>query len=343
MVKEYLEKIRNNFLEQRTNIKEEIVFYENQLKENIQFIQVLEDTNDPNYEAFTPRRVNSFNQKKIVELQEEQKQLTKRVTELRNQLGGMDYKIAEIDSVIKVAKENLSENPGIDSNDTKQNMKMALLQTVERERQRIAGELHDSTTQSLTSLVHKTELCTKLLEVDPVRCKLELFSVNKTLRDVIEEMRRLIYDLRPMLIDDIGFEITLERTLDKFKRLNNIKCNYQVEGEPCALESVIQLTLIRIILEACNNAVKHANASRLDVSLSYQPDNVVLIVADDGRGFDVNSLSDSARDDNSGFGMSMMKERVFLLSGKLDIESSPGNGCVITVTIPVTKEGYNGS
>ena len=73
MVKEYLEKLREEFLVKRTDLKEEINSYENKLKENIQFVQVLSDTNDPSYEAFTPREVNSFNRKKISELQEEQK------------------------------------------------------------------------------------------------------------------------------------------------------------------------------------------------------------------------------------------------------------------------------
>lgn len=339
MVKEYLEKLREEFLVKRTDLKEEINSYENKLKENIQFVQVLSDTNDPSYEAFTPREVNSFNRKKISELQEEQKNLTEKVTELRNQLGETDFKIAEINSVIKVAKEDVSNASDIALDEMDQNMKMTLLQSIETERQRIARDLHDTTAQSLTSLVHKTELCTKLLEVDPVRCKLELFSVNKTFRDVIEETRRLIYDLRPMSFDDIGFNVTVERSLDKINRLNNIKCIFHEEGEPYPLNNVIQLSLIRIIQESCNNAVKHAAASRLDVTLKYEENEIILIVADDGKGFDVSTIPDTSREDNSGFGMAMMRERVYLLSGKLDVKSSPGNGCEIIVTIPISKEG----
>lgn len=333
MVKEYLEKMKEAFLEQRLLIKEQIHSTENKIKENIQFIQVL-DTHDSNYEAFTPREVNAFNRQKIVELQEEQKELTGQVTELRNQLSEMDYKIDEITSVIKVATEDTSDS----LDDFTEDMKMALLQTVETERQRIARDLHDSTTQNLTSLVHKTELCTKLLDVDPVRCKLELLAINKTLREVIDEMRKMIFDLRPMSLDDIGFDVTVERTLDKFKKLNNILCYYHVEGEPYPLNSVVQLTLLRVIQEACNNASKHAHASRLDVYLIYEEEQLILRIVDDGKGFDVNTIPDSSREDNSGFGMSMMKERVYLLSGKLNIQSSPGNGCVIEVAISNSKE-----
>ena len=209
---------------------------------------------------------------------------------------------------------------------------------METERQRIARDLHDSTTQSLTSLVHKTELCTKLIDKDPVRCKLELFSVNKCLREIIEDMRGLIYDLRPMSFDDIGFDITVERALDKFKRFNNINCTYKIEGKPYSIDNVVQITLLRVIQEACNNAIKHAEASNLQVCMKYLNNKLRLVIVDDGKGFDVNTIRSVSRDDNTGFGLSMMKERVYLLSGKLDIQSSPGNGCTICVTIPILKE-----
>lgn len=331
MVKEYLEKTREVFVEQRLLLKEQIYACENAIKENIQFIRVLEDTNDPNYEAFTPRQVNRFNYKKIAELQEEQKKLVEQVTELRNQLGEVDCKIDEITSVIKVVKEDVSSDAMDEA------MKMTLLRSVEAERQRIARDLHDSTTQDLTSLVHKAELCTKLLEVDPQRCKMELISIGRTLRDVIEETRKMIYDLRPMAFNDAGFNVTVERFLDKFSLLNHIGCNFHVEGTPCQMDDVVQITLLRVIQEACNNSLHHAQASRLDVDLIYGNEQLVIRIADDGKGFDMSSITE-ASEESSGFGMSTMKERVYLLSGTLSINSGEGDGCMIEVTIPINKE-----
>ena len=334
MVKEYLEKTRDTFVDQRLLLKEQIYACENALKENIQFIRVLEDTNDPSYEAFTPRKVNQFNYEKIAELQEEQKNLTEQVTELRNQFGEIDCKIDEINSVIKVVKEDAA------ADETDEAMKMTLLLTLETERQRIARDLHDSTTQDLTSLVHKAELCTKLLEVDPNRCKMELLSIGKTLRDVIEETRKMIYDLRPMAFDDEGFDETVEQFLDKFSLLNHISCKFHVEGTPCRMDHVVQITLLRVIQEACNNAFHHAQASCLDVSLIYGDAQLLIRIADDGKGFDMDSITESS-EKSSGFGMSTMKERVYLLSGTLNIHSGEGSGCIIEVTIPVSKESHD--
>lgn len=329
MVKEYLENMREVFVENKLTLKEQIYVCENAIKENVQFIGVLEDTSDPNYEAFTPRHVNRFNQQKITELQEEQKSLIEQVTELRNQLGEIDCKIDEITSVIKVVKEDAS------SDAMDETMKMTLLRTVETERQRIARDLHDSTTQDLTSLLHKTELCSKLLEVDPPRCKMELLSMGKTLREVIEETRKMIYDLRPMAFDDVEFGVTIERFLDRFSRLNHISCEFHVEGMPCPLDHVVQITLLRVIQEACNNSLHHAQASRLDIDLIYEEERLTIRIVDDGRGFDMNTLAETSEE---GFGMSTMKERVYLLSGTLCINSGEGDGCTIEVVIPVSKE-----
>ena len=138
-----------------------------------------------------------------------------------------------------------------------------------------------------------------------------------------------------MSFDDIGFDTTIERALDKFSQSSSILCRYHVEGECYPIDSVVQITILRVIQEACNNAIKHGQASVVDVTLVYDIKKIRISIKDDGEGFDTNSLSDIPRKDNSGFGLSMMKERLYLLSGKMEIQSSPKGGCTILITIPV--------
>lgn len=340
MVKEYLFKTRDGLMEERISWVEKVNSLHNKIKENIQMIQLLEDTNDPNFEAFTPREVNGYNRKKIVELEEEQQLLSEEISEARHMVSEYDNRIDEINSVIKVAKEDFINPLDYENknSDLKPDFKRALLESVENERQRISRDLHDQTAQNLTSLIHKTELCMKLVDVDPIRSKLELSVISKTLREVVEDTRKMIYDLRPMSFDDIGFDITVERFIDKFKKTNNVRCLFKVEGEPYQIDHVVALTLLRVIQEACSNSVKHAEASSISVQLIYDKDNFVVEISDDGKGFDLNSIPTTTRDDNSGFGLSMMKERIYLLSGELQIDSSLGNGCKTRVIIPVNKE-----
>lgn len=337
MVKDYLEKIRQEYIEHKVSLEEQISSYENKVKENTKFLQVLEKETNPGYEAFSPREFNSFHKEKMEELRADQKRISNEIMCLRDQMQEYEFRIADITSVIKEETEierKIHEAADIDSYDTR----LALLRSVETERQRIARELHDSTTQNLTAIVHKTELCSKIIESDPVKCKLELFSIGQTLRKIIEDTRGLIYDLRPMSFDDIGFDVTVERALDRFQRFHRIECGYYTEGTSYPINSVVQITLLRVIQEACNNAVKHAQASYLEVKVSYLEKKIVLVIKDDGKGFDVHAVPDETRDDNSGFGLSMMKERVYLLSGTISIGSAPGKGCSIIVSIPKMKE-----
>lgn len=330
MVKDYLEKTKQRFLEERVNLVKQEKMLNNHIKENIKFIQLLEETNDSNYESFTPRDVNPYNRNRIHELEEEQKTIMEQLNDVQSALSELDCKIGEIESVIKVAKENAVSESDIN--------RLALLETQEKERQRIARNLHDSTIQNLTSLLHKSELCSKLIEVDPIRCRLELLSLNKVLHDIIEDTRHMIYNLHPMSFDDIGFEVTIEHYLDELKNHSNIRFIYKTEGNPYRLASVVSLTLLRIIQEACNNSIKYANPSTVNITLTYQKDALQLTIIDDGEGFDLNTLPEKSREDHSGFGLSMMRERVYLLSGTLDIKSEIGKGCVILINIPIKED-----
>lgn len=336
MVLAYLEKLQNQYLQEKLNAEKKMNDIQIHLRENIAFIQLLEETNDPNYEAFTPREVNVKNKEKICELQEEQKEISQALDLEKAHYSECMARLEELSEVIAAAKkENISN---IQNEEENKIYKMALLETQENERQRISRELHDSTTQNLTSLVHKTELCSKLVEMDPIRCKLELSMVNKRLRDVIGDTRRLIYNLRPMSFDDIGLDVTIERALEKLESSETKKIHFSVEGETYQIDPVIGITLLRIIQEGCSNAIHHADPSLIRVVLKYEPEHIIVCIEDNGKGFEQNEVDIKSRGDNSGFGLSMMKERVYLLSGNITIDSKKDYGTKILVDIPVKNE-----
>ena len=337
MVVEYLEQTKKQFIDKRQSLLDEISSLEIKSKENIRMIQMLEDTNDDNFESFSPREVSSYTKSKMVELSEEQNQIQQLLQDYRSEVLELNLRIDEVTSVIKVAQnENDICNEEI-SKSKKSNLNV--LESVEKERQRIARDLHDSTVQNLTSLVHKSELCMKLIDLDPIRCKLELSSMGKILREVIEDMRKMIYDLRPMSFDDIGFGVTIERALDKCKAAYNIRYSFKIEGEEYQLPNMVSISLLRIIQESCSNAINHGNAKMIDIKLIYHEDSIELMVENDGDGFDVSTIDDLSRDDYSGFGLSMMKERIYLLSGDLSIQSKAGEkGCLLTVNLPIERE-----
>ncbi len=341
MVCSYLEKLQDEYLQEKLNVEKEIANLKIRLKENIEFIKLLEENSDPNYESFTPREVHSKNKDKINELKLEQKEILEELDHMKPLYDESVKKLDEINSVLKVAKSSMISKDAHDETMDNEYYRLTLLETQENERQRISRELHDSTVQNLTSLVHKTELCTKLIEMDPIRCKLELTMMSRTLREIINDMRQMIYNLRPMSFDDIGLDITIERTLDKIQNEETKNITFSVEGEPYQIKPVIGITILRIVQEACNNAVKYADASIISVKLIYEEDEVIISIEDNGKGFDVEHLDTSSRNDNSGFGLSMMKERVYLLSGKIDIQSKINEGTRIQVNVPIVNKEEN--
>lgn len=215
---------------------------------------------------------------------------------------------------------------------------LKLLETQEIERKRIARELHDSTVQNLTNLVHKTELCTKLVDLDPIRAKLELQTMINTIKTTINDMRNIIYDLRPMSLEDLGLVITVKRYIKQFIDSTKIKVVLNVENERQINSDIIDLTLFRIIQEACNNAMKHSGASVIYIDLKYKESNIDLVIEDNGCGFEQHVCKEDqyvSHNSLSGFGLPMMKERVGLLSGKLEIVSAINKGTKICVCVPI--------
>lgn len=339
MIVNYLEKIYGEMYEQKVNLERDYQKNEILLKENIKFIHALEKTLDKNYESLSPHDLNHESYAKINSLRIEQKQIEEKSKELKLRISKLNAYIDELESILKIARENkkIVENKNIPIEEDEL-FRRKILETQEMERQRIARDLHDSIVQSLTNMVHKIELCSKLMDVDIVRCKLELQAMSKNIRDIINDMRRVIYDLRPMSMDDIGLNVTLERELSKIHQLGMIKINYKIKGEEKKIAPVISLTMLRIVQEACNNILKHSNAKNVNVLIEYQPEQLILEIIDDGVGFQLESVQNLKREDSSGFGLSMMKERVYLLSGKLKIESEPNKGTKILVKVPINKE-----
>ena len=342
MVCSYLENLQREYLEQKISIDNVMSNLQFQLKDNIEFLKLLEEDIDATYESFSPRKMTSKSTQQIEKLKKRQKEILIETDKVKEQQSLIIQKIDELNSVLKVAKTSdaklkeleLAEKDEVDS----ELYRLTLLETQEKERQRISRELHDSTAQNLTSLVHKTELCTKLIDMDPIRCKLELTMMSRTLREIVNDTRQMIYNLRPMSFDDIGLEITIERAIDKLKQDKICNISFNVEGESYYIKPVIGITLLRIIQEACNNAIKYAEASVISVKMIYEENSIIILIEDDGKGFDVDNLDVASRNDNSGFGLSMMRERVYLLSGEINITSEENDGTRVEVIVPINNK-----
>lgn len=342
MIVDYLKDLKKDLLMERDETEKNLSNLQLKQKENEKLYQMIQEEEDLNYDLFAPRADQSKNRKRILELEKEGRSILSYIRAEEEKREKYNHKIEEMESLIQNITDMISEKETLrrENSDEKEELyRFHMLEIQETERQRISRELHDDTVQNLTSLIHKTELCSKLVEMDPVRCKLELASMTKFLREIITDTRNMIYNLRPMLYDDIGLEAAVERVLEKLelKTSRKIIC-FELQGEPYQLPSVVGITILRIIQEACSNALCHANSASIHVLLSYEPEHIYINVSDNGVGFDLNKINTINASDNSGFGLAMMKERVYLLSGNLNIKTEQDKGTTIEVRIPTDRK-----
>lgn len=232
----------------------------------------------------------------------------------------------------KTAESILSEKNENYIKQREANIKQNILEMQECERQRIARELHDSTVQNLAALIHKLEFAEKLMDIDVLRAKMELISLEETVRKSVDEIRNIIYNLHPMQINDLGLKATLQKFVEKLSNECKIPVQLIAEDDQCK-NSLTNLALFRITQEACNNAVRYSGATQIIIELKYIENKIQLIIEDNGNGFDIDESHKKAMDEGRGFGLSVMKERVFLLSGKIEFSSVSGTGTKITVII----------
>jgi len=206
----------------------------------------------------------------------------------------------------------------------------------ETERQRIARELHDDTGQSLTAIglglrgVEAILASNPALAIEQVK-ELKSFSTN-----ALSELRRIIADLRPSQLDDLGLVAALQWYFQEFERRSALHIDFIVEGSRSRLPAEYETVLFRITQEALTNIVKHANASQVTVKFEVYPAQISLSIEDNGRGF--NPAEVLRRDGPHGWGLLGIQERSSLLGGHYAIDSAPGRGTRIRVSIPLIVE-----
>lgn len=224
----------------------------------------------------------------------------------------------------------------IDDIKNKEYWGLKVIQGQEEERQRIARDMHDGPAQSLSNLIIKTELCIKLLDKDIDRTKLELQTLKSLIRGTIDETRRLIYNLRPMSIDDLGVFATISRYIEKISNESKIDISFDVGKnlQEIDLNEALSITVFRILQESLNNIIKYAETSHVDIHIDTDDHLLNLTIQDYGKGFDVDQAFES-RTTTSGFGLTMMKERINLLNGEFNIKSSLGKGTIINIKLSI--------
>lgn len=215
-----------------------------------------------------------------------------------------------------------------------------VVEAQEAERQRIARELHDDTGQSLTAIGLGVRGAISNLARNPQRAGGQLKQIEDLVTHSLHELQRLIANLRPSHLDDLGLPATLRWYAGELRARDGLQVAIELIGEDEALPGEVATALFRITQEALNNVVRHSRSDRASVRVEYLPDYVHLVVCDRGAGFDPVLVRQAERPQ---WGLLGMQERAALLGGQLAIDSAPGKGTCVTVVIPrgpIREVGY---
>lgn len=228
------------------------------------------------------------------------------------------------DKLNELLHQDCSNNNTLSANRT-------LLNIQEQDRQRIAREIHDTSLQNLTHLIHKIELSSMYIDKDPNRAKLELALVNQKLKVIIDDIRDTIFDLRPMAFDDLEMKEALANLLNILNESKKYDIDVEIENPLCK-DEIILLGIYRIIQEIINNIEKHSGANKIIVHCKNIESFYEINISDNGIGFSVDEM-ENIKDNH--FGLFVMRDRVCLLGGIISISSTEGTGTNIYVKIPL--------
>jgi len=246
--------------------------------------------------------------------------------QLINQVGTvMDYLSGDLNNL----------NVHLEDAEKRKYLAIRVIKAQEEERSRVAREIHDGPAQTLSNIVLKAEICEKLIDTDLNKAKEELKNLKKIVRESLVDVRRIIYALRPMSLEDIGLIPTLQKYIEKFTSETGIIVNFQKRGADRDInDENLTLTIFRVIQEALTNIRKHSGVKNAAVIIEFLPKNILLTISDKGKGFDIESIKVGKDDNMGGFGLFSIKERIELLDGTMEIISCSGKGTTIKVVLP---------
>jgi PAS domain S-box-containing protein len=211
----------------------------------------------------------------------------------------------------------------------------------EEEKKKIARDLHDETSQLLASLGAHLEAAIETLPEGAGKSETFLRKSQAMSIRILDELHKLIYDLRPALLDELGLMPAISSLADSHLTVSGVKVSLRSSGRARRLPPSLETTLFRVVQEAFSNVVKHAHAGHVRVRMDFKKDRLLISIKDDGTGFDVQEAIKS-KDRPRGLGLLNMEERIKLVDGSFTVNSSPGSGTEIMIEVSLKSGGHNG-
>lgn len=204
-----------------------------------------------------------------------------------------------------------------------------LVNAQETERQRLSRQMHDGPAQALSNFILQTEIAMRLFDVDASQAKDELNNLKSSAMGTFQKVRNFIFELRPMMLDDLGLAPTVRRYSDAFKEQTSLEVSVSVTGNERRLEPYLEVMLFRAIQELLGNAARYSQGTQVKIGLDLGEDRIRVSVEDNGKGFDPDSIQQG-----NNLGLRLIRERAEMLGGSFEMDSAIGKGARISFAVP---------
>ena len=271
-------------------------------------------------------------------LKAQRNELETRIRKMRNTLERADYLVSHVAVAMNYLINSLMNiSNTLEEMQKKELLGIQVIMAQEEERQRLARDIHDGPAQSLSNIILKCEICEKFFETDLKKAKQEIKDLKKLVRSSLKELRDIIFDLRPMSLDDLGLIPTIHGYVSKFYEETGIKVELNLFEQSAEIDPIVEVAVFRIIQEALSNIKKHSKADRTVIRIQVNDGMLKATVSDNGVGFDYDRRLKHNKDNIStdGYGIYGMRQRAELLKGKLNLESQLGKGTTIVLDVPI--------
>ncbi len=299
---------------ERNHLLGEIQQKEMRISEIDSYLDSLLKDEEGDFKVFSPRNAASVYKNEISSSNEEKEVLEKEISSLNKKLYVCEERLGKFEG-LRTEIDNCNSPSDISF--------------VEKEKQALAAEIHDTSLQDLAHIIHKLDLGILFIDQDPNRAKLELEITKSDIKKVIQQLRDTISQLRPMTLDDIGLPEAIEGFVEHSREMSNF--SFDIDVEDVSRENPdFSLNILRIVQEGISNAIKHSGGDNIKVLVKKEEKCVIINIHDNGHGFS----SDIDRDFDNHYGLKMTKERVNLYKGEMTIESSD-TGSSLIVRLPL--------
>jgi len=202
----------------------------------------------------------------------------------------------------------------------------------EAERQRLSRQMHDGPAQALSNFILQAEIAMRLLEVDANQARDELSNLRVAAMSTFQKVRNFIFELRPMMLDDLGLIPTIRRYSDSFKEQTGLDVNVTISGDERRLPPYLEVMIFRALQELLSNVARHSQATTVKIFVDVSEDAVKVSVDDNGKGFDTETLQST-----KSLGLKLIRERTEMLGGSFAVDSVSGKGTRVTFTVPARE------